>query len=524
MVKPSNAIIVTLTLLLLLSNVGCHTVKPQLQDEYIRNDLSDGMLAVIHENRQSMQQLMIDMKIPGLSLALVDRDGMLWAAGLGYSDRGKRIPMTTETLSAVCSFTKVITGTAVMFAIQDGLVDLDVPIIEYIPDFSVNSRFEENPQEKITLRHLLTHSSGFPRDTVVGNSFEVEASFENHIKSISKIWLCHKVGERLGYSNIGMGLVAHVLQVRTGKPYAEFIRETIFKPLDMLDSSADLTVIKHHPKRATWHKPHVKEISFSAIDFWRGAGSVFMSAQDLARFIRFHLNRGEVDGGSILDEKLIDLMYTALPLDGNPWPEHRIDHALGIWVFTTLTNGNHKVGHPGVGGGFTAQVWWYPEYGFGGFVMARSPGDAQQEGAWLDQVMKRIIAEKLVEKNKEFDSVPWKTEWNNNTKNDSVFDPNSFTPYQPAWKKYTGTYRYRMKGFKLNAYARLLMALFGFPQAEMKVYERNGYLEIVDGGAPKRRERLDEHQPGLFFTEYGACLDLRGKIPTWNSYRLKKIK
>jgi len=520
--------VVTLSILLLISNTGCRTINPQVQDEYIRNNLSEGMLAVVNENRQAVQQLMTDGKIPGLSLALVDRDGILWAAGLGYGDKNKKIPMTTETLSAACSFTKAITATAVMFAIQDGLVDLDVPIIEYIPDFSVNSRFEENPHEKITLRHLLTHSSGLPRETTVGNSFEQlsEASFEEHIKSISNIWLEYKVGERLGYSNIGINLVAHILQVRTGRPYAEFLRETIFKPLGMSDSLSDFTAIRQHSNRATPYMPHI-EISLGVLESYRGAGSVFTNAKDLARFIQFHLNRGKVDDDSILNERLIDLMYTASPLDGNPWPEYRYDHALGVGVYTTFKDGNHKVGHDGAGPGFTAKGWWYPEYGFGGLVLARSPNlYAKKEAAWLDNVMKSIITEKLVERNEDFDTVPWKTEWSNGPKYDSWCDPNTFTSYQPAWKEYTGTYRYRTNGYKFSAFLRIVITLFGFPPLEVKVREKDGYLEVIgyDLGWNKWQERLDEHQPGLFFTEYGDCLDLRGKIPTWQNYRLKKIK
>ncbi|UCD52709.1 MAG: beta-lactamase family protein [Phycisphaerales bacterium] len=500
-------------------------MDPELQDEYLRDGLSDGMLTVVRVSHQAVQQLMTDVGIPGLSLALVDRDGILWSAGFGYADKRKKVPFTTETLSAACSFTKVFTGTAVMFAIQDGLLELDVPIIEYVPDFSVNSRFEENPHEKITLRHLLTHSSGLPRETTVVNFFDLSgASFEEHIKSISDTWLTHKVGERVSYSNIGMDLVAHILEVRTGKSYSEFLGETVFEPLDMFDSSADPAVFRQRRNRAVPYMPHV-EVSLEQVEAYRGAGSVFTNAKDLARFIQFHLNHGSVGGQSVLDERLIDLMYTPSPLDPNPWPNHRRDQGLGVWVLTTLKDGNHKVGHDGSGPGLTSQGWWYPEYGFGGLVLARSSDLYQKdEKAWLDNTMKRMIAEKLVERNDDFDTVSWKTEWGSGPTYDSWRDPNAFTPFQPDWKKYTGTYRYRLAGYKLSALVRIATALFGFPPLEVKVRETDGYLEVVhcDLAWTKRHERLDQHLPGLFFTEYGDCLDLRGEIPTWNNFRLKK--
>ncbi len=522
MTRLSSVFVAILTLLPLLSSGGCNTAKPQLQDEYTRAGLSDALTAIVNDSRQAVPQLMLDADIPGLSLALVDRDGILWAAGFGHSDSGTT-PMTTETLSAACSFTKVFTGTAVMLAVQDGLVDLDVPIIEYVPDFSVNSRFEDDPHKKITLRHLLTHSSGLPHDTVVGNLYEAEASFEAHIESVSSVWLKHKVGERQGYSNVGMNLVAHVLQVQTGKPFAEYLREAIFEPLKMSDTWADLETIESHPNRAAPHMPHVK-VSMGLIDFYRGAGSVFTNAKDFARFVQFHLNRGKVDGDTILAGKFLDMMYTASALDTNPWPDYRIDYGLGVWIVTTLNDGNHKVGHDGAGAGFTSLGWWYPEYGLGGLVLARSPESSlTQEKAWLDGALRRILTEKLIGRNEDFDTVPWRTKWCNCSPNDSVYDPDTFTPYQPAWKKYTGTYRYRWKGHELKTYARVLIALFGLPPVEVKVREEEGYLAIIEGGV-QSSDRLDEHQPGLFFTKYGDCLDLRGKSPTWKSYRLKKIK
>ena len=120
--------------------------------------------------------------------------------------------------------------------------------------------------------------------------------------------------------------------------------------------------------------------------------------------------------------------------------------------------------------------------------------------------------------NELFDAITWKAEWNVNA---SGLDPNSFTPYQPAWKKYIGTYRIRWNGYKPYTYAKILLALLGYPEYEAQVYEKDAYLEILYLG---RHVRLDEYQPVLFFTQHGECLDLRGEVPTWQIYRLKKIK
>ena len=186
-------LIVVFAILLVLFCSGCNTISPKLQDEYIRPDLSKGMCRVFDKYRQRIPEIMAEDEVPGLSLALVDRDGILWAAGFGYTDYNLKTPVTTDTMFALCSISKIITATAVMVAVQDGLVELDVPIIEYFPQFTVNSRFEENPEEKITLRHLLSHTSGIAFEAPVGNGREPSyGTMEQHVQSVCDTWLRHK--------------------------------------------------------------------------------------------------------------------------------------------------------------------------------------------------------------------------------------------------------------------------------------------------------------------------------------------
>jgi hypothetical protein len=146
--KRTAHLIVVFALLLVLFGSGCNKISPKLQDEYIRPGLSQGMCGVFDKYRQFFPEIMAKDKIPGLSLALVDRDGILWAAGFGYTDYNRKTPLTTDTIFAICSISKTITAAAVMVAVQDRLLELDAPIIEYLPQFMVNSRFEENPEKK----------------------------------------------------------------------------------------------------------------------------------------------------------------------------------------------------------------------------------------------------------------------------------------------------------------------------------------------------------------------------------------
>jgi CubicO group peptidase (beta-lactamase class C family) len=141
--KRATQLLVVLAILLVLFASSCDTISPKLQDEYIRPGLSAGMCGVFDKYRQFFPKIMAKEKIPGLSIALVDRDGILWTAGFGYTDYDRKTPVTTDTLFSIGSMSKTNTAVAVMVAVQDGLLELDVPIIEYSPQFTVNSRFEK---------------------------------------------------------------------------------------------------------------------------------------------------------------------------------------------------------------------------------------------------------------------------------------------------------------------------------------------------------------------------------------------
>lgn len=504
--KCTAQLIVVFAILLVMFGSGCNSVSPKLQDEYIRPGLSQDMCRVFEKYRQLIPKKMAEDKVPGLSFALVDRDGILWATGFGYTDYDLKTPVTTDTTFLICSISKTFTATAVMIAVQDGLLELDAPIIEYLPQFTVNSRFEENPEKKITLRHLLSHTSGIAFEAPVGNGREPSyGSLEEHVMSVSDTWLRHKVGERYSYSGLGYDLVAYIIQVQSGQPFAKYLEDKVFTPLNMTNCSVDPEFIRHHPNRAVGHMPYVKQVPLVMDIPVAGAGSVYANAKGMAKFVQFFLNGGKVDGQAVLDDSLITGMF--------PPSIRNKEYGLGVQIFPNFKQS--VLGHGGGGFGFGAGMQWVPEYEIGAVLLinldqyARLPGD----------IFSDLINENLVQKNESFEISSGEYQaW-------QPPDPNTFTPFKPEWKKYIGTYKYIMSGWKLSTSARIALALgLTTKSFHVKVFEKDGYLYVDslvfhddDGG------RLDEYLPGLFFTPSGKCLDLRGPRLTWQNYRIKKI-
>jgi len=494
-----------LSILLVFFGSGCNTISPKLQDEYIRPGLSQGMHSVFNKYRPLISEMMAEDKLPGLSLTLVDREGVLYAAGFGYTDYDRKTPVTTDTMFAICSVSKTVTAVAVMIAVQDGLLELDVPVIEYWPEFTVNSRFEENPQSKITLRHLLNHTSGIAHEAPVGNAREPSyGSLEEHVLSVRDTWLRHKVGERHSYSGFGYDLVAYILQIRSGQPFAKYVEDKVFTPLKMTNCSLDPEFIKNHPNRAVGHMPFIRQVALVTDVPYAGAASVYASARGLASFVQLFLNEGKVNGQTFLEQSTITDMLT-------PSTRSR-DYGLGLHGLHF--NANYLLGHSGGGGGFASSMYWLPEYGIGAVSLVNSEESKQSLDIFSD-----LIKENLVQKDESFEIPsteyqPWQPP-----------DPNTFTRFKPEWKKYVGTYKYFMSGWKLDISARIALALgLTTKYTHVKVFEKDGYLYVDskvyhddDGG------RLDEYLPGLFFTPSGKCLDLRGPTLAWQNWRIKKV-
>jgi CubicO group peptidase (beta-lactamase class C family) len=462
---------------------------------------------VFERFRETIPGRMKEHKIPGLSIAVVDREGVLWAAGFGKTGKGSQA-VTPQTLFSIQSMSKTFTATAVMIAVQEGLVDLDTPITRYLPEFTVKSRFEDKPQEKITLRHLLSHTSGLVHEAPVGNNYDTRyGSFEEHVLSIQNTWLRHRVGERYSYSNLGIDLAAYVLQVRSGRPLAEYMKANVFEPLGMRDSSMDYGIVERCSNRARGHVPFVKRVPV-AIPMV-GAGGAYTTAADLARFVQFHLNRGVADGRAVLEPRLLDAMYTSSPVSKG--------YGLGIAIGTK--HDTYFLNHNGGGFGFLTTMTWYPEYGIGCVALTNSTNHNDEHVKIVTELLDELITRHIVAKEASGRFPPVDRLIGKDAKLAILSAPASApvpTPYKPEWKRYEGTYKLVAKGNKLAFTAALAMGL-GYcpPPLKVKVAQKDGYLCIGD-------EKLEEYQLGLFFTASGEVLDLRGSVPTWRNIKLNK--
>ncbi len=249
-----------------------------------------------------------------------------------------------------------------------------------------------------------------------------------------------------------------------------------------------------------------------------GAGGVYASAEDMAKFIQLHLSFGRYAGKQILrSEHLIEL-YKPIMVE---------NYALGIAVIDEA--GTYALNHNGGGFGFGSSMKWFPEYNIGCIILTNSEYSHsvyQTVSMILDEHVKRGFAEKdtaSVRFNPIFYFRERKDLKNAGASTSTVSHCVGDSVYHPSWDKYVGTYPVEMGGgFEFTWYGKIVR-MIGVKMSRVKVFRKDKglYLNYHNGSFFTGEQRLVEHLPGLFFTSEGEALDFRNNRKTYRSIELK---
>jgi hypothetical protein len=281
----------------------------------------------------------------------------------------------------------------------------------------------------------------------------------------------------------------------------------VFDPLGMTGSSMDYDVVRKCSNRAVGHTNPVSKMPVEIPMV--AAGGVYTSSEELARFVQFHLNRGVVNGRAVLDGRLLDGIYTSSP----------ISQGYGLGIAIGKKHDRYFLNHNGGGFGFLTTMTWYPEYGIGCVVLTNSTSHKEENARIADELLGDLIAQRVVTKDTS-GRIPTADQLvGKDVKLSPLPGPAPAhvpTPYKPEWKRYEGSYRFITGGFQLDTLAAIATHL-GYRPASLKVTvaKKDGCLCLSD-------EKLEEYEPGLFFTPSGEVLDLRGPVLTWRNIKITK--
>jgi CubicO group peptidase (beta-lactamase class C family) len=333
-------------------------------------------------------------KIPG-AVALIIRDGkIVYHKAFGYSDVDKKTELRKDDIFRIASQSKAITSLAAMMLWEEGKFLLDDPVSKYIPEFSnpgvlknfnrEDSSFTTEPAiREITIRHLLTHSSGIDYAVIgspefnaiyakagvpsgIGNNTDVLA---DKMKILGRLPLRHQPGERWTYG-LNTDVLGYLVEIWSGMSFDQFLKSRIFDPLGMVDTYFYLPASKHRRLVALHsHKnDRVYKMGQGAYDaavtdypkqkgtYFSGGAGLSSTAEDYAKFLQLFLNKGEFNGTRLLSRKTIELMLT------DQLPQFDNEFGLGFGLETPANDFRSpvSVGSFSWGGAFSTQYWADP--------------------------------------------------------------------------------------------------------------------------------------------------------------------
>lgn len=266
---------------------------------------------VVSQLEPEIRRAMVGGGIPGLSVALVVGDEVVWARGFGYSNSWGKVPATTQTVYYIASTLKPITAAALLQQMEQGKFQLDDPVRNYLGDLMLRGEDPENP---ITFRHLLTHTSGLPSGGGGVDLWENRGvgSFEEYIREDLEV--AGPPGEEVQYSNPAFALIAHLVEVFSGVPFADYVKENIWDPLGMDDTRFTPTPSMHErmaiPYVVAGDNGQLVPGEIRRRSYAWPAGSAFSTVDDMARWLIANLNNGLFNDHRVLSEETVSAMHT----------------------------------------------------------------------------------------------------------------------------------------------------------------------------------------------------------------------
>lgn len=336
----------------------------------------------IQELQQQLEKILKDTHTPGVSIAIVHRDGPEWVAGLGLSDVANKRPTTPNTLFRIGSTSKAFASLSILKLANEGKLSLDDPVHKLAPD-----AWFENPWEAtdpVRVVDLLEHTTGWDdmhfreyANNAPGTMGLREALDYDHHSRISR-W---RPGTRMAYCNSGPAVAAYIVEKIAGQRFEDYVTQNFFLPIGMKTAtyfeapSPPLTLLYHPDGKTLYPYWNVE---------YRPAGSINASANDMAAYVQFYLNRGTVNGVEVMPAASIDRME----LPTRTWAAQQgLKAGYGLSNYWSIHDGFVYHGHNGGLAGGLTEMAYMPDYCVGYFYSINaSRGDA------FDKIGKAIRA------------------------------------------------------------------------------------------------------------------------------------
>ena len=325
-----------------------------------------------------------ELGIPGISLAIVKDDKVIYLKGLGVKDFEHNIPVTPDTRFAIGSASKAFTAMLAVISADEGKLTLDDSPKKFLPYFTLR---DEEAAAKITLRDLLSHRSGLNRTDLAMVTGVLNR--EELIKVAGMAKPTAKLGEKFQYQNVMYAAAGEAVAKAQNSTWDDLIARKIFKPLGMTNSDTSAEAMQKSRDYSYGYDYNAstkvtRRLPQRAIPAAAPAGAINSSARDMAQWVRLMLGNGVFNGRRLVSEKGFDeLVRKQINIGGT------VDYGLG-W-FLRQWNGHKVVEHGGNIDGFSSQVAFMPDQKLG-FVLLTNVTASSLGAVAMNTIWKNLVA------------------------------------------------------------------------------------------------------------------------------------
>lgn len=344
------------------------------------------LIAQVEEERLDsyIQESISNFELQGLAISIVKNKEVVYQKAFGVANQKTKRKLTTDATFGIASLSKAFTATAIGMLVDDGKLKWTDKVSDYIEAFDLSDDYVAS---QITVEDLLAHRSGF--DTFDGDLLWYNSNYTRKeiIERFANYPMTYDFRTNYGYQNIMFIIAGEIVTQVSGMTWDKFIKERIFKPLEMNNS---FTSIDGYPKDLNIAEPHVKGRldKVRNYDNSGGAAAISSNVEDLTKWIKFWLNKGIVNGDTLLEEasyKNITKLQT--PIDPSSFDNSNGIHFKGYGLGWFLMDyQGAKVFHHGGGlPGYISKIFICPEMKLGAIVL--SNGETSLPAALMYQLI-----------------------------------------------------------------------------------------------------------------------------------------
>lgn len=365
-----------------------------------------GFANIRRELKTMFEQEMRKNGIVGSSFMLVKDNQVTAQEFFGFSDMERGIPVDENTIYHWASITKTFTAVAVMQLRDQGKLKLEDPVTKYIPELKqVNNPYGD--MSEVTIRHLMTHTSGFQAqswpwtDDKEWQPFEPKA-WSQLVSMMPYIQLQFKPGTKFSYSNPGIIFLGRIIEVLSGEDYEVYVDKNIFKPLEMYRSYFDATpnyLLKHRAAGYTIKNGKLTPTRFDAdTGITVSNGGLNSPITDMVRFINFLMGdpgKQELYNQILSRTSLLEMFEPVTNTDAQNLPDG-VKESIGLSFFVEESAGNRLIGHSGNQNGFISHFYLRPGNRTAYIIVFNTNAmDALQDTKKLDREMKDYLLQNV---------------------------------------------------------------------------------------------------------------------------------